>query len=107
MVTADVASERKRSRPQARKVSLDPVLTARVLADLKRSRTPRQIAGRLRLEADDASVELMTGSTPAHGRTASHEAIYQSTYALPRGELAKNGLFLRRKQVKRRPRKSP
>lgn len=51
-------------------------------------------------------MELMTGSTPAQGKTASHEAIYQFIYAMPRGELAKNGVFLRRKQVKRRPRKA-
>jgi IS30 family transposase len=75
-----------------------------VLADLKRSRTPRQIAGRLTLEASDATVELMTGSTPAQGKTASHEAIYQFIYAMPRGQLAKHGIFLRRKQTKRRPR---
>lgn len=106
MVAADVAAERRRARPQARKVELDSVLRARVLADLKRSRTPRQIAGRLTLEADDASVELMKGSTPAEGKTASHEAIYQFIYAMPRGELARNGIFLRRKQTKRRPRKA-
>ena len=45
MVAADVAAQRKRARPQDRKVALDPVLKTRVLADLKRSRTPRQIAG--------------------------------------------------------------
>jgi IS30 family transposase len=106
MVAADVAAERRRSRPQAHKVELDAVLKTRVLADLKQSRTPRQIAGRLTLEADDASVELMKGSTPAEGKTASHEAIYQFIYAMPRGELVKNGIFLRRKQTKRRPRKA-
>lgn len=91
MVTADVAAAKRRSRPQPRKVGLDPVLKARVLADLKQSRTPRQIAGRLHLEAADETVELMKGSTPAEGRTASHEAIYQFIYAMPRGELARNG----------------
>jgi len=82
------------------------VLKARVLADLKQSRTPRQIAGRLTLEAKDASVELMKGSTNAQGKTVSHEAIYQFIYAMPRGELAKNGILLRRKQTRRRPRKA-
>ena len=74
VVTADVKAERRRSRPQARKVAVDPVLTARVLADLGQSRTPRQIAGRLRLEAADPTVGLMTGSLPAEGRVVSHEA---------------------------------
>lgn len=106
LVTADVAAQRRRSRPQARKVAADPVLKARVLADLRQSRTPRQIAGRLTLEAADATVELMKGSTPAQGKTVSHEAIYQFIYALPRGELVKNGVFLRRRQTRRRPRKA-
>ena len=54
---------------------MDPVLAARVKADLARSRTPRQIAGRLHLEATDASVETMTKSPDAEGRTVSHEAL--------------------------------
>lgn len=45
MVTADVAGQKRRSRPPARKVALDPVLRARVLADLKQPRTPWQIVG--------------------------------------------------------------
>ena len=46
-----------RARPQPRKVAADPLLGQRVLADLRQSRTPRQIAGRLKLEAEDATVE--------------------------------------------------
>lgn len=69
--------ERRRCRPQARKVETDPVLAARVRADLARSRTPRQTADRLRLEATHASVETMTKSPDAQGRTVSHEAIYR------------------------------
>ncbi|MCC9068053.1 helix-turn-helix domain-containing protein [Arthrobacter cryoconiti] len=42
-VSADCAAERRRCRPQARKIETDPVLAARVRADLARSRTPRQI----------------------------------------------------------------
>ena len=42
-VTADVKAQKRRSRPKTRKIDADPVLKARVLADLKRSRTPRQI----------------------------------------------------------------
>lgn len=106
MVSADVAAQRRRSRPQARKVAADPVLKERVLADLKQSRTPRQIAGRLRLEAGDDTVGLMKNSPPALGKVASHEAIYQFIYAMPRGELARNGILLRSKRVKRRPRKA-
>jgi len=83
-------------------VAADPVLRARVLADLKRSRTPRQIAGRLRLEADDDTVGLMNGSMPAQGRTVSHEGIYRFVYALPKGELARHGVMLRSRRIQRR-----
>ncbi len=41
----------RRRRPHARKFAEDPVLRARVLADLGRSRAPNQIAGRLRAAA--------------------------------------------------------
>ena len=105
MVTAGVAAQRRGSRPQPRKVAVVPALRARVLADLKHSRTPRQIAGRLHLEAREATVGLMKGSPPAEGHTASHEAIYQFIYAMPRGDPARHGIFLRRKQTRRRPRK--
>ncbi len=104
-VTADVRAERKRSRPQARKMDTDPVLAARVKADLFRSRTPRQIAGRLRLEATETSVETMVKSPDAQGRTVSHEAIYRWIYALPKGELAKSGILLQSKRTKRKTRK--
>lgn len=102
-VSADCAADRRRSRPQARKIETDPVLATRVRADLARSRTPRQIAGRLRLEATDASVETMTKSPDAQGRTVSHEAIYRWIYALPKGELAKSGILLQSKRTKRKP----
>ncbi len=104
-VSADCAAGRRRRRPQTRKLETDPVLAARVKADLARSRTPRQIAGRLRLEATDASVETMTKSPDAEGRTVSHEAIYRWIYALPKGELAKSGILLQSKRTKRKPRK--
>lgn len=106
MVHADCQAQRRRSRPQARKVAADPVLLQRVLADLRKSRTPRQIAGRLRLEACDATVGLMDGSVPAGGLTASHEAVYQFIYALPKGELARHGILLRSKRTRRRARVS-
>lgn len=104
-VSADVRARRRRARPQTRLIDTDPVLSARVRADLRRSRTPRQIAGRLRLEAVDASVETMNGSPNAHARTVSHEAIYRWIYALPKGELAKAGILLRHKRTSRRPRR--
>jgi transposase InsO family protein len=62
-------------------VDADPVLLARVRADLRRSRTPRQVAARLRLEASDASAGLMPGSLPAGGKTVSREAICRWIYA--------------------------
>lgn len=73
--------------------------------DLRRSRTPRQIAGRLRAEAGDVTLEPLPGSVNAEGRTVSHEAIYQYIYALPKGELAAAGILLRSKRTRRKPRK--
>ena len=61
VVTADVAAKRRRSRPQSRKVASDPVLKTRVLADLKQSRSPRQIAGRLTLEAGGCQMACVKG----------------------------------------------
>nr|WP_282441775.1 helix-turn-helix domain-containing protein [Micrococcus luteus] len=66
-VTADVAAQRRRARPQQRKVAKDPVLQARVEADLAASWTPNEIAGRLRLEAADATVDRMANSPDARG----------------------------------------
>ena len=99
---ADCAAQARRRRPQTGKVAADEVLRARVLADLGQSRTPRQIAGRLHLEAQDETVGLMNASPPADGRTVSHEAIYRFIYALPKGELAKYGVLLRSKRTRRR-----
>lgn len=104
-VHADCEAERRRRRPQPFKIDTDPVLTARVQADLRRSRTPRQIAGRLRLEARDATVEPVANSIDAAGRTVSHEAIYRWIYALPKGELAKSAILLRSKRTQRKKRK--
>ena len=102
LVHADCLAERRRSRPQVRKVAGDPVLCARVLADLGRSRTPSQIAGRLRAEALDPTLAVMRHSPAADGKTVSHEAIYQFIYALPKGELAQYGVMLRSKRTRRR-----
>jgi len=46
-----------------------------VRAELARFRTPRQIAGRLRFEANNATVACMVHSEDAAGKTISHEAI--------------------------------
>lgn len=104
-VAADTKARRRRSRPQTRAIDADPVLAARVRADLRRSRTPRQIAGRLRLEAKDASVATMVHSPDAQARIVSHEAIYRWIYAHPKGELAREGILLRSKRTARRRRK--
>ncbi|WP_068213790.1 IS30 family transposase, partial [Rathayibacter tanaceti] len=104
-VSAQTKARKRRARPQERLIDADSVLSARVRADLKRSRTPRQIAGRLRLEAADASVDTMTHSPDAAGRTVSHEAIYRWIYAHPKGELAREGILLRSKQTTRKRRR--
>jgi len=102
IVTADCRAQRRRARPQPGKVAADPVLRARVLGDLGRSHTPRQIAGRLHAEACGDSVGPMKGSVPVQGRTVSHEAIYRFVYALPKGELARHGVMLQSRRTQRR-----
>ena len=42
---------RRRARPKERALDADPVLRSRVVSDLARGRTPRQISGRLKAEA--------------------------------------------------------
>lgn len=104
-LTAHDRAKRRRRRPKVRKIAADEVLLVRVRADLARSRTPRQISGRLRKEASDASVKTMKHSPDAQGRTVSHEAIYRYIYALPKGELAANGIMLQSKRVRRQTRR--
>lgn len=104
--TAHDRAKRRRRRPKTRKIAADEVLLVRVRADLRRSRTPRQIAGRLRREATDATVKTMRNSPAAEGRTVSHEAIYRYLYALPKGELAAHGIMLQSKRVRRQPRRT-
>ena len=48
-VSADTRAECRRRRRHARLIGTDSVLAPRGVLDLKRSRTPQQIAGRLRL----------------------------------------------------------
>jgi IS30 family transposase len=105
-VAAHDRAKRRRRRPKTRKIAADEVLLVRVRADLRRSRTPRQIAGRLRREGRDPTVGPMRHSPPAEGRTVSHEAIYRYLYALPKGELAAHGIMLQSKRVRRQPRRT-
>ena len=60
-------AQRRRRRPKTRKIDACPALKARVLADLERSRTPRQIARRLRAEATDETLEPCKGSPKTGG----------------------------------------
>jgi len=73
--TAHKRAGKRRERPQDRRMDTEPVLRTRVLHDLGHGRTPRQIAGRLKLEAGGESVEPMEGSLPAGGERISHEAL--------------------------------
>lgn len=81
------------------------MLRARALGDLKRSRSPRQIAGRLRREATEVTVATMSHSIPAGGRQVSHETIYRFIFALPKGELARHEVMLGSKRTRRSPHK--
>ena len=105
MVHADCRAQRSRARPQVGKIAGDPLLEARVRADLKQGRSPRAIAGRLRAEHDDRGLPAPTGSPSGHGYLVSHEAVYAYIYALPKGDLARHGIMLESKRTRRRPRK--
>lgn len=98
-VHADSQAQKRRSRPQTRTIDADPVLPERVRAGLP-AWDPRQIAGRLHLEATDPTVETTTTSPDAQGRTVSHEALYRWIYA-PTGELAKSGILVLSKHTQR------
>lgn len=66
------------SRPQASKIGSNPVLRARIIADLGLKYSPQQIAGRLHKEfPDDPEMNVH------------HETIYRFIYLQPRGELKK------------------
>jgi IS30 family transposase len=47
----------------------------------------------------------MPGSLPAGGKTVSREAIYRWIYALPRGELAREGILPRSRRTARKRRR--
>uniref|UniRef100_UPI00034A0808 hypothetical protein n=1 Tax=Nocardiopsis kunsanensis TaxID=141693 RepID=UPI00034A0808 len=101
--TAHKRADRRRKRPQDRHMDTEPVLRTRVLHDLGHGRTPRQIAGRLKLEAGGESVEPMEDSIPADGERISHEAFHTWIYALPEGEPVRLGMMLPSKRGARRP----
>ena len=86
-----------RCRPTIRKLDADPDLREQVLGKLRAGCSPDQVAGRLRFEHGGEHAERVAA-------TVSHEAIYTWIYALPKGELAKQGVLLRSGRTKRRPR---
>ena len=85
-----------RRRPKPRKLDFDPLLRAEVTARLRAGHSPDQVAGRLRYERAGPDAERVAD-------TVSHEAIYTWIYALPKGELAKQGIVLRSGRTRRRP----
>jgi transposase, IS30 family len=87
-------ARQRQARPKPSKVSGSPGLRAAVQGMLDRRYSPEQAAGRLKvLHPDDPSMRV------------SHEAIYQSIYLYPRGELRKElKASLRRGRDARRPR---
>lgn len=84
---------RRRSRPP--KLAVDARLRAAVLPLLAEGWSPQQVAGRLPIDFPDEEAARV-----------SHEAIYTWIYALPVGELARLGLRLRSRRVRRRPRRA-
>ncbi|MGI9003616.1 MAG: transposase [Pseudonocardia sp.] len=90
-------AERARCRPKARKLDADPVLRAQVITWLRAGYSPDQVAGRLRHEHGGGHADPVAD-------TVSHEAIYTWIYALPKGELARQGILLRSGRTRRRPR---
>jgi len=89
---AAAGAQVRRRRPKLRRLDTDPLLREVVMAGLRRGWSPRQTAGRLRLEA-------------AGGQTGrvSHETIYTWLYALPKGELK----LLAEQQIRLRTGRTP
>jgi len=102
---AGVSAAGSRRRPKTRKLDADPVRAERVKTRLRAGCSPDQVAGRLRYEsaAEVAAATAADQAVPV-AETVSHEAIYTWLYALPKGELAAQGLLLRSGRVIRRPR---
>ena len=80
-------------RPKATKLAGNPVLCDRVIAELRRLRSPQQIAHRLRVDfGDDPTMSV------------SHETIYKSIYVQGRGELRRElAACLRTGRAARKP----
>ena len=89
----------RQRRPKPSKIGSDPVLAAAVQKMLNSRFSPEQVAGRLRVFADNPSMHI------------SHESIYQSIYVYPRGELRRelkaalrSGRAVRRRRGRRETR---
>jgi len=86
-----------RRRPKVRKLDARPTLRAQVITRLRAGCSPDQVAGRLRYEHPGDRAARVAD-------TVSHEAIYTWIYALPKGELAREGILLRSGRTRRRAR---
>jgi transposase, IS30 family len=91
---AHTVAWRRQRRPKPSRLAANPVLLAAVQKLLDQRCSPEQAAGRLKvLFPDDGSMRV------------SHEAIYQSLYVYPRGELARElKAHLRSGRGRRKPR---
>ena len=97
------AAQVARRRPKKRLLDRDEILRRRVIFDLSQGRTPRQISGRLSVEAC-GTVAPMDNSPHAQGRTISHEAIYTWIYAHPKKTLIEHGVCLpSRRWMRKKP----
>ena len=97
------AAQVARRRPKKRLLDRDEILRCRVIFDLSQGRTPRQISGRLSVEAC-GTVAPMDNSPHAQGRTISHEAIYTWIYAHPKKTLIEHGVCLpSRRWMRKKP----
>lgn len=92
-VVARRAAAEQRRRPKTRRLDTCPPLRREVVTRLRAGCSPDQVAGRLRYEHPDQKA-----------RWVSHEAIYTWIYALPKGELARQGILLRSGRTQRRTR---
>ena len=100
---AGKAARAARRRPKKRLLDCDEILRDRVIADLSQGHTPRQISGRLSMEAC-GTLPSMDTSPDAQGHTISHEAIYTWIYAHPKKTLIEHGICLpSRRWVRKKP----
>ncbi|MGH3498144.1 MAG: IS30 family transposase [Nocardioidaceae bacterium] len=92
VVARRVAAEQRR-RPTPRRLDVCDALRTEVVARLRAGCSPDQVAGRLRYEHPDEKA-----------RWVSAESIYTWIYALPKGELARQGILLRTGRTQRKTR---